>query len=329
MNLKKTSIVFVGAAISIVGLWFAFHDVNFSKVWESRTRIQWLPLVASIVVYWAGVVVARAFLIKYLLKTQGEVSFARIYRCLCIGFLANNTLPLRIGDVARSGAIAKGSDIPFSTVLGSMALERMLDMAMVALLAFAALQVAPLPGGVRAAATATGIAMGAGLLVLFFLARLKHGTNDSSATGVRRLWNFTWRLWIRFSHGFTALKSVRGVIAVIGLSLLIWGIGLVSIMLRLSSFELQGSLAAALVLFTCMGFAVALPSAPGYVGVFQAATVVALTSLGVDKEIAAAFALFSWIVDIAVGDLAGALSMIIEGTKFSELKGPAEKVQQT
>jgi hypothetical protein len=65
---------------------------------------------------------------------------------------------------------------------------------------------------------------------------------------------------------------------------------------------------------------VALPSAPGYVGVYHAAAAFALGILGVDASVAAAFGLFSWAVDIISGDIIGTIGMISEGLTFTDLK---------
>lgn len=318
---KKLAIAIFGVLLSAGGLFYAFHGVKFSELWDSTSRIQWIPLLLSILVYWGGVVVARAFLVQYLMRHFGSLKWIRAYRCLGIGFLANNSLPFRMGDLARSAAISKGAQIPFSTVVGGLAVERILDLAMVALIGFAALQVAPLPGEVRTFVTISGIVLGIGFFVLIIVAR---SSKEKNILGKSKLGRFIWSLWLKFSAGFNALENFRGVGVVIFLGMSVWACVLGSFTLKLNAFGLEGNLSNSLVLATCLGAGVALPSAPGYVGVYHAAAAFAVSSFGVDPVIAAAFGLFSWVIDIICGNIAGMLGMIFEGMTFSDLKRAGE-----
>ncbi|MBN2340544.1 MAG: flippase-like domain-containing protein [Deltaproteobacteria bacterium] len=316
---KKIVIATLGVVLSVGGLAYAFHGVKVSQLMDSLNRIQWGPLLMSLAAYWGGVVIARAFLVRYMMKRFGDVSWIRAYRCLGIGFLANNILPFRIGDLARSASLAKGASLSFSTVVGGLALERLLDMAMVALVGFMALQVAPLPDMVRSFITYSAIGVAVlGAVILIFISRF----NDKQAfLGEGPLGKLIWTLWQKFSGGFTALQSFRGVLWVIFLEVLIWGFVLLSFSTKLAAFGLPCGVEHTLLLTTCLGAAVALPSAPGYVGVYHAAATIVVSNMaGVEHSVAVAFALFSWVVDIASGNIAGMFGMIFEGMTFGDLK---------
>lgn len=323
---KKVIIALLGVLLSVAGLIYAFHDVKWADLWATTHRIQIVPLLFSIAFYWGGVVVARSFLVQFLMKKFASIGFVRAYRCLGIGFLANNSLPFRMGDLARSLAISKGAKIPFSTVIGGLALERLLDMAMVALVGFAALQVAPLPKQVRLFVTVSGIMLGIGFLILIAIAR---SSREQNIFGNSQLGQLIWGLWQKFSAGFDALQNFRGVAIVIGLEFLLWTCNLGCMYMRLVAFDLPGNIPNALVLLTLLGAGVALPSAPGYVGVYHAAATFALTSLGIDPVVAAAFGLFSWVVDISTGNIIGATGMAFEGITFADIKRAGELTTDT
>ena len=315
---RNIVIALLGIVFSVGGLIYAFNGVELSQLLETTSRIRFVPLTLSILAYWAGVVVTRALLVKFLLRRVGHLKVIRAYRCLGIGFLGNNVLPFRMGDLARSATMAKAASIPFSTVVGGAALERLMDMVMVAVIGFLALQVAPLPDAVRSFITWSGVILGTGLIFLIFIARSKM---ENNILGKSRIAQFVWTLWLKFSAGFQAMQNIRGIAIVLLLELVLWGFNLVSVSFKLSSFGLPGGIDHSLVLLTCLGAAVALPSAPGYVGVYHAAARIAVSRMaGVEDSVAVAFGLYSWVIDMACGNLVGMVGMIFEGIKFGDLK---------
>ncbi len=331
---RRSVFALLGIALSACGLAYVFRDIifgnvtigeHFKELIASTDRIEILPLLGSIAVYWLCLIVLRSLLVRHLLKPVGDLRRAQAYRYICIGFLANNVLPLRAGEVARSAAIHRGANLSFPSVVGSLALERMLDMTLLATIALAAIQVTPLPGSVRTVSIFLSVLLGIGFVVLIILARRRRG-DEQPKTG-RGLLTRLRNIWIRFSAGFGALKDTRGTLIAVGLSICIWGAALATMMLRLEAFGLPSSLAWGLVLLTCIGFGVAVPSAPGYVGVYHAAIMFALVEgFDVEPVIAVAFSWFSWLLDVGVSSVIGAVSLSIEGLKLGELKGvrPAE-----
>ena len=311
----------LGVALSIAGLAYVYRDFDLNALLESTSRIRFLPLAGTIIVYWAGTVMLRSLLLRHLLTPLGRIDFLGAYRYICIGFLANNVLPFRAGEMARSAAVHKGSGIPFSSVVGSLALERMLDMGMVAAIALAALRFAPLPGALRNAAFGTAGVVVLGLVVVVMLARRKWRETDGEAKGP--IQSFLWNNWVRFSAGLKTMASARAFGIALALVAGLWCVTLVSMWFRLEAFDLEATPSLALTLLACLGFGVAIPSAPGYVGVYHAAVAFALELHGVDHATAAAFALFSWLLDIGVSSAFGAVSLSIEGLRLADLRKKA------
>ncbi|HUT77634.1 MAG TPA: lysylphosphatidylglycerol synthase transmembrane domain-containing protein [Polyangia bacterium] len=321
---RRIAFAAIGAILSAAGIWWVFHAVDPDALLGSSHRIRVLPLLGSLAVYWLGLVVLRGLLVRHLLAPVGRLHLLQAYRYICIGFLANNVLPLRAGDVARSVAIHRGAGIGFASVVGGLALERMLDLALVALLALGAIRVAPgLPDAVGTAALGSAALLGAGFVVLAILARRHRGSTIEPAGdegAARSLAGRARALWLRFSAGFGAFGTARGVVAAGGLAVGIWGLALGTMLLRLWAFDLEPSPAMALVLLAGLGFGVAVPSAPGYVGTYHAAAAFALSLFGVEHQVAAAFGLFSWIIDIGGSSLAGGISLSIEGMRLGDLR---------
>jgi uncharacterized protein (TIRG00374 family) len=321
-QLKRTIMALLGIGLSAAGLWYVFRGVSLDDLWATTDRIRVLPLLGSLAVYWLGVVVFRSLLVKHLLKSVGPLGFFQAYRFLCIGFLANNVLPFRAGDMARAAAISRGAKLSFPSVVGGLALERMLDLAMVAIVGLVAIQVAPLPESIQLVALISAVVLVAALIAFTIVARGKW--KEKTPDPEHRIRAFVWNLWVRFSAGFGALGTARGVLAAAALSVAIWAIVIVSFLFRLASFGIEPSLPLVLVVITSLGFGVAVPSAPGFVGVYHAAVTFSLELFGYEHDVAVGFGLMSWIVDIGVGSTFGAVSLSMEGFGLRDLRRKEE-----
>ncbi len=317
-RLRKFAIGAIGFALSALALWLIFHDIDLQKLLTMAGRVRFLPLLGALVVYWGLAVVVRSAFIGYLLRPMGRISLSKAYRYICIGYLANDVLPFRMGEVVRTGGIAGASGIRFSSVLGSLAIERLLDMAMTIILCVIAVQIAPLPDWVRMVILSTGSLLVVAVIIFVFLAR--RDLEEIPQKNESRIKAMLWNLFVRFSVGLRMFASSRGILLAVGFSMAIWAFTIGVMLLRLMAFELEPSMPVALVLLASIALGVSLPSAPSYVGVYHAAAAWALTLFGIDEEVAVGFAIFSHAVDIIPGIALGIVSMILEGLGWADLK---------
>jgi glycosyltransferase 2 family protein len=317
-RLRQIALPVLGVALSAAGLGYVYRDFAVDSFVASTSSLRVLPLLGTLVAYWLGVVLLRSFLVRHLLRPVGRVPAVAAYRYICIGFLANNVLPFRAGEMARSAAIHRGTGLRFSSIVGGLALERLLDMGMVAVIAFLTLRFAPLPAAVQTAALFTAVLVVAALVAVVLLAR--RTWREREATGRGRLWALAWNTWVRFSAGLATMARPQAFAAAILLIAGVWACALVAMFFRLEALGIAATPTMALTLLTCLGFGVAIPSAPGYVGVYHAAAAFALELNGVDHATAGAFALFSWLLDVGVSSTMGAVSLSIEGLRLKDLK---------
>lgn len=318
LSAKRFAVMALGFALSGAGAWYALRDVEFGRLVASASRVRVLPLVAAVAMYWGGLIAIRALLVRRLLAPVGEVGRGVAYRYICIGFLVNTVLPLRMGELARIAGISRATRIGFAEVTGSLAVERMLDLSMAALVGIAAIQVAPLPLGVRAVVLGLGCALLAGFAVFAFLVRSRLEERAAGKSG--RIRTRLWNLLVRFTAGFAVLGSLRGLLKAAALAAAIWTIAMAVMFLRLAAFELPLSIPLVLVLLTGISLGVSLPSAPGYVGVYHAFAAAALTLFGVEPAVAVGFAIFCHLVDVVPSIALGAICMALEGVHFSDLE---------
>ncbi len=184
----------VGVIISAVFLWLAFRRVPFSELWSFLKTINYwwtLPLVFILVfsMYW------RSIRWKLILPPSRDLSAARLFGPLIIGFGLNNVFPARAGEVLRPLALAKQDGVPFGEGMGTVVIERIFDSIMLMLLFFVVLVFVPFGGITKtwdARRTFTGeqlnyaLAGGALLLALLFVWLWRRSVRVAAESGSTR-----------------------------------------------------------------------------------------------------------------------------------------------
>jgi uncharacterized protein (TIRG00374 family) len=315
---RRWILAFAGLALSVAGLWYVFSGLEFKDLVLSMHRIRTWPLVASLATYWVGLIAVRCLLVRHLLRPVGGIGLGKACKYILVGFMANNVLPFKAGEIARSGGIARATGIRFSTVLGSLIVERLLDVVLLGLVGLVAIQVAPMPPALRSAALFSAGLFGVAFAIFVFVAR--RSWQERAQGSGSRIRVLVWNFWVRIMAGQRSIGTTKGAVIAVLLATVIWILALLSLQLRLASFDLPTDLDMVVVVLACIGFAAALPSTPGYLGVYHAAVVFALTTMGVDKATAAGFAVFCHLTDILPGSLLGALALTLEGMSWKDLK---------
>jgi len=313
-------------------LWWALHDVSPAEVWGEirNARPGWL--------FAATVAVTLTFPLRtirwrYLLRDQGAVlPMAPLWHATAIGFMANNLLPARAGELARAYAARSLTGVRFTTALASVAVERVFD----GLFIVGLLVVGFLGGGFTTAATIQGVRlsrMAAGGAILFgsvlivavavvwqpaVTRRLAHAV-------LHRLLPARWadRLLVLVDgvlDGLSALRAPGRLGAVLVWSLILWLTNAASFALAFVAFGLTLPWGAALVLQGLLAFGVAVPSTPGFFGIFEGVTRAALALYGVAGTAAVSLAIGFHIAGFIPITVLGLWSLWRAGLHFRDLR---------
>lgn len=252
-----------------------------------------------------------------------DARFGRLFVATVIGMSMNVVLPFRAGDLARPWLGSRetgGSLLPLVTVA---VIERVFDLC--GLLGVFLLTFLLLPGTSDAALLerleAGGAVFGAcgvlGLGTLVWLA-----ANEQRARGVYE-WGLRFvpqgpaakirTLLVGLSVGLGAVRSPAALAGALGLSLLHWFNGALSIWLLFHAFDLDLPLAAACFTSVLLALSVMLPQAPGFVGVFHVAVATALRVWQMDPGPAEAYAIAFWGVSFLPITTLGAILTVREG----------------
>ena len=326
----------MGLAVTLALLAWALHGVDGAAlVGYVREANPWLVL--ATIVLATLTFPLRAIRWRLILRdADGRgLPLGPLWHATAIGFMANNLLPVRAGEVARAYAARQALPVRFTTALASVGVERVLDgLVLVGLLAVTL--AAPsfprhaLIGGASLSSLATGAAalFAAVLVVALFVVHRPAPTLALLDRIARAL------LPARFAD--RASQAVRGLVAglevlrnpgrflgVVAWSLVLWIVNAASFAVCFRAFGLQVPAESALLLQAIIGFGVALPAAPGFVGVFEAATRATLAIYGVDATRAVGYALAYHVSTFIPITLLGLLSLSRLRLHLAELRGAA------
>lgn len=257
-----------------------------------------------------------------------------LWHATAIGFMANNLLPARAGEVARAFVAKRGTGVRFTTAVASIGVERVFDGLMLVVLMTVALVASSFPrdarvGGTSLATLATGAAI---VFTVALLAALALVHWPAPTIGVlRRVLQrvLPERLagravsWIEgLVAGLTVLKSPRRFGVVVLWSLLLWLVNAASFALCYRAFALPLPPESALLLQGVIGFGVAIPSSPGFFGPFEAATRVTLALYGVSPELAVSYAVAYHVATFVPITALGLYSLSRAHVRLGELRRP-------
>jgi len=288
-----------GIAISLALLAWTFRDVSFRAVWAHVREADPVWLAAMVVTATFGFVL-RAMRWRLLLApVYPATRFDSRFGAVCIGFMANNVLPARLGEFARAFAVSRIEPVRAGAALGTLVVERLLDgLVLASVLALCLM----LPGSPIASPLVRNIAaLGAaiffaGWLLLGFLAREPErwvGLFDRSVGRLlpprakRRLSG----VLSAFVEGLAVLHDGPIFLRTLVWTLVLWLVLAASVWFGLLAFAIESpGLVGALLLQSLIGFAVAIPSSPGFFGPFEAACRLGLDLYGVGAARTVGFA---------------------------------------
>lgn len=323
----------LGAAITLLLLWWVLRDVSPASVWaELRDANPWWLLAAVVLATFSFVL--RALRWRVLLEPGHEgSSFDARFGATCAGFAANNIFPARLGEIVRAYVLARVADLPFGASVGSLVVERVLDGLVLACFLVGAILSPAFPLGdteaaawVHRTAMVGSVVFAFGFFVLWLVAR--------RPAGALRLWEVTGGRLVPDSlsdratglvatlvHGLGSLARFNVLVRAIAWSLAVWVCLGVSIWVGLLAFGITApGFIGSMFLQAVIGFSVALPSTPGFFGVFEAGARIGLQPWGIDDAAIVSFATSYHILTFIPVTVLGLLYVRRIGLRWSEVR---------
>ena len=312
----------LGIAISAVALVLVAHSVDVSAAWDAMRSAQpaWLTLLVVLV---CVDLLTRALRWKVLLSPVGRVRYGDSLASLLVGYLANNVLPARLGEVVRSHDLGERSGLSKSTILGTIVVERVMDTLVVVVIAALAIFVLSVRG-IVASAILVGLAVTALLVVAIAVGLVAHrlpGADRASAFINR--WPRIHGLLVRLRAGLAVARSMRVMAASLGFTMVSWSCAVLGFAAAAQSVGVEPTMGQAALLAAGVNLATAVPAAPGYVGTFELAAVTIAASVGIDRESALAFAVLLHALSLLITSLGGAVALLAGGRRRARNEAPA------
>jgi len=324
MTKRRTLGTLLGFAISAFFLALALWHVDFNQVLQAITHADWRLILVSAVFTLLSYVL-RTMRWRRLLLPHKAISNRTLFPILVIGFALNNVLPGRPGEIARGFIAGQREAISKTLAIATVVLERVLDgLTLIAILAALAYLI-NLPGWGQRVETLSFLIFGAAFVFMLLMLWREHWMTHLLHRVIHhlpaRFGERIAKLFASFIMGLHSLKSPKDVGVISLLSLAIWLCEACSYFLILSAFGLltmPERVFGALFLMVIVNLSISIPAAPGGLGPFEAAGVLALSAFGVDKDLALPAVLISHMVQFGLITGLGVIFMAREGIKLSQ-----------
>jgi len=319
----------LGVLISILFIWLALSGMHLDKFWDAIKEAKYIWLVPGITVYFIGVWV-RAWRWHYLLGPIKKIPTRTMFPITTIGYMGNNVYPARAGEVLRAVILKRREGVSISASLATIIVERIFDgVVMLAFIFVNLSELAKLTGASgfvgniqQVAVIGTGIFLGA--LVIFLIAAMFPQTTEKVGLWFvqrllpQRMHERVTSLMNKFLDGLASLRSPLNVLMVFFTSVIIWLLETGKYWFVMHAFNFSVSFFALMLMNGIVNLATTIPSAPGYIGTFDAPGIAVLTAYGVEHSIAAGYTLVLHVALWLPITLLGAYYLAREGIKWSD-----------
>jgi uncharacterized protein (TIRG00374 family) len=324
----------LGIALSVGFLVWTLHGESPAEIWAVISEANF-GLFALAVIVATSIFPLRAIRWRIILgPVAPDVPIGPLWRSIAIGMMVNNVYPARLGEIARAYALTRETErVSLTASVASLAVDRVFDALTLMLLLVSAMLAPEFPQGMSVGGQpiqrAAGLfAVGAfGLFVVLYvivafpeqLVRVYAGVVGRVAP---RLVARGSDIIHTFSEGLGVLRSPRRFIAVFLWAVAHWLVNALAFWIAFKAVGIDVPFSAANFLQGIIAIGVALPSSPGFFGVFEAAARVGLEVYGVSSRQAVSWAIGFHVLAFIPITLIGLYYFARLGLHFSDFKTP-------
>jgi uncharacterized protein (TIRG00374 family) len=306
-------IIYLSMALAVLFLYLTLKGLDWESFWEAlgNAQYEFLP----IILVWGSITYfIRAMRWRILLSADKEISYINAFWANMSGYLGNNFLPARAGELIRAVYVNRVADVNLPFALAGGLSERLIDVIALILLGSMSLTISGITSRVlQRAIQVTALAAGVGTVIFLILPKLepllKKLIEQLPLLGPNLRGRLSSFLEI-FMLGLRALLSLRRAAIFSIYTAAIWLMDGLGVMFTGFMLHLSIKLPQAFILLAGLGLSSAVPSTPGYIGVYQFVAVTVLEPFGVSRAQALAFIITSQILNYVIIGFYGFIALL-------------------
>lgn len=328
----------LGLLISAALLWLALRNLKLAEAWSAMQSANYWWLLPGVAVYFVGVW-ARAWRWHYLLKPLKAISTNKMFPIVTIGYMGNNIYPARAGELLRAYILRRQEGVRVSASLATILIERIFDgVVMLMFVIFNLNGLAHLTGAsgfvgsIQAVAVwgtaAFAVALGVFLLMAMFPHQSLGLYHRLGAPLIpARFREKVTAMLVSFWTGLESLRSPANILMVFLTSVVIWLLETGKYWFVMHAFNFEVSFFALMLMNGIVNLATTIPSAPGYVGTFDAPGIAVLSAYGVPLGVATSYTLVLHVALWVPVTLVGAYFMARAGLSWDKVQTEYKEIQ--
>jgi uncharacterized protein (TIRG00374 family) len=311
----------VGLVISLALLILAFWRTDPARLWGILLAADRRMLLLAFFLNLGGLLL-RAARWGVLFPATGGPNLGAFLDALNIGYMVNNLLPARLGDLIRSVLVGRWLPVGVSRALSATVVERVLDSGIVLLLFFSLFPFLPLPDIAIDVGLVTAVVVALALVAMLVAASQQQRASRWIQALLSRVPTLDGEVWSRrllgLLSGFHALHEGRVLVRFCLWSVAVWAQTVLAFWVTMLAFQpVPISIATLATVAAALGLAA--PSAPAGIGTFEGAVIGALLLAHVQEDVARSMAVALHLLPFVALNLAGLWSLARRGLGYRGL----------
>ncbi|HZP25575.1 MAG TPA: lysylphosphatidylglycerol synthase transmembrane domain-containing protein [Dehalococcoidia bacterium] len=294
MSMLRSRKLWLGAVGTVLFLGLFFARTDFGDLGHALAHANYWWVIPGIAI-WFLAAWFRAIRWRVLLAHLADLSTRSLYPIVIIGYMANNLLPARTGELVRAYVLGERHPVSKMATLGTITVERLLDGFVLVIMLASVGAFVGLDSSLRILVIVTAVVISLGLIVLLWATSQKHRA-DRLVNLLLRVVPGKFQASAReladaFLEGMRSLQSPTAMASVLAATVIAWLLEATMYYFVGLSFDLGEPFTTYLLVTGAANLAITVPSTSGGVGPFELATRETLTSLGVASGTASAYAI--------------------------------------
>jgi glycosyltransferase 2 family protein len=296
MTQNRRISVIIGLSVSALAIVGILYFVDLSEVWQNLQKLSWEVVLIAVSIYILGMVV-RALRWFLIIAIREKISFYTVFKGLVYGYMLNQLLPAKIGEVGRAEYLTRNSKPGRSFLLGTIAAERVFDMVIILLfLGISVVFSETIMSKMQAQWISVALIV-SGIILLIFILRNVHLIKMLTRFLPVKFNEFVDHVLDSLGESFNIFKSFGSIFKILLLTLLIWLFTCLVFYLIIQDLDIEVPFYAYFFIVSAGTFGMIIPSTSANVGVYHAVAMGALMLFMVPKAQALSFAILAHAFD--------------------------------